>query len=131
MSGSGINQKIFLMGLIGTLLAFNAGMINATTVSEPKNLFTSSMTGACTTIGVTLVSGNWIQLSQSLGVVFFHIAGATVSGYFIPSHLLIRVLFGSLTIATAATLNVFLPNSILFYFFAAMFTGIQNSTSSR
>ena len=35
---AGINQKIFLMGLIGTLLAF-AGMINATTVSEPKNPF--------------------------------------------------------------------------------------------
>jgi hypothetical protein len=82
-------------------------------------------------IGVTLADGNFIQFSQSLGVVFFHIAGAAVSGYLISSHLWLRIVFGSLMVGTAAIINVFFPNSILLYFFAAMFTGLQNSTSSR
>lgn len=128
---SNSSNDLLLMWTIGSILALNAGMINATTVSESKALSTSPMTGICALVGVSLGRRNWVHFQQSVGILISHILGASLPGYSMPDHLWVRILLGSLILLSASMTNIFSPNSIFFYYFAAMFTGLQNSLTSR
>ena len=81
-----------IITLGGTLLAFNGGMLNATTVSGARSLSTAPMTGTSTNIGVGLGSGDFDLVGISVGIILSNMIGAALSGFVVPTALFIWVL---------------------------------------
>lgn len=131
-------KEYLAITLGGMLLACNGGMLNATTVAGDRELSTGPMTGATTTIGISLAQGAFPDFGVSCGVLISHIMGAMISGYLVPNRTFYlsspygRIFkFGSVVLALAAITDRISPGALYFYFLVALSTGIQNAITSR
>jgi uncharacterized membrane protein YoaK (UPF0700 family) len=131
-------KEYLAITLGGMLLSCNGGMLNATTVSDERGLSTGPMTGATTTIGISLAQGAFPTFGVSCGVLISHILGAMISGYLVPNRTFYlsspygRIFkFGALVLALAAITDLVAPDALYYYFLVAFSTGIQNAITSR
>lgn len=122
----------------GMLLAFNGGMLNATTTSDERGISTGPMTGATTSIGMNLATGSFSELGIGLGVLSSHIIGAAISGYLVPNRTFYlsspygRIFkAGAVVLLIAAITDVIAPDALPYYFLISLSTGVQNAMTSR
>lgn len=127
-----------IITLGGTLLAFNGGMLNATTVSGARSLSTAPMTGTSTNIGVGLGSGDFDLVGISVGIILSNMIGAALSGFVVPNRTFYlgspygRIFkLGTLILAGAAIIDLMFPQSLVSYFLVSFIAGVQNAMTSR
>ena len=132
-------MKEFLAIMLGgSVLAFNAGMLNATTLNGDKEMTSQPMTGTSTMIGVSIVEGDSALLGDKIGILLYHILGASVSGYLVPHRTFYmgsdygRLLKINLCVLVAALLiSKYTADNIFWYYLVAFTGGIQNAMSSK
>lgn len=132
------DKEFLAIVLGGSLLALNAGMLNATTVRSDRELGSQPMTGTSTMIGISIADGDSALFGDRFGMLMFHILGACVSGYLVPHRtfymgsdygrllkISFMILLGSFSVAKYA------PDSVFWYYMVAFSGGVQNAMTSK
>jgi uncharacterized membrane protein YoaK (UPF0700 family) len=122
----------------GFCLAINAGFINGITYSAVHAEPVSHLSGSSTQFGLAVAVGDHLQITVNAMLIFSFTFGASISGYFIPasSFKLTRgygplFLIGSAILLIACILQASMPDSYLYFYFAAAACGLQNAMTTK
>eukprot|EP01031_Cornospumella_fuschlensis_P025188 gene25188-30421_t len=118
-------------------LAFNAGFVNGITI-QFRDVPVSHVTGTTTKAGLSLGVGDFENFLFSMCLIVCFIFGAGISGSTLKSdsfHLGVSYgplfILGSLLFLIAAIDSFYFPDSNIYFYFAAMACGIQNSLTTK
>lgn len=121
----------------GSALAFNAGFVNGCTYLA-RNMPVSHITGTTTHAGMSLGQGDFDSFLVYIAVVVCFIFGSAISGSMMNDDVFQLgkaygplFLIGSFLFMLSCIFATLVPESDLYFYFAAMACGLQNSLTTR
>ena len=133
------NRSEFLTIIFGgSALAFNSGFINGCTLLSIHPHPVSHVTGTTSHAGIDLASGKYDVFGVEITLVICFIFGAAITGYWMPASAFQLgrqygplFLIGSGLLLIACLTSYFAEDSVWYFYFAAMASGLQNGMTTK
>jgi uncharacterized membrane protein YoaK (UPF0700 family) len=126
------------------LLSFHSGFLNATTFLSSRSLYTLHMTGNITVLATDLLFYRFFASAIRCGLVVSYLLGSFLTGLLLKAEIFsteaapwpvasfgLFFLVGLALLTLALLWHLLLPQSPLFYFLVAAFSGLQSSVGCR
>lgn len=120
----------------GTLLTMNAGFVNAVTALH-SGMYTSHVSGTFTRAGISIEQSDGTLFAQFFMLIMSFMFGSFLCSLLVPYQTFylgraynLVFMLGTVSLLFSALLGIFLPESHLFAYFAAISCGMQNAMTT-